>query len=273
MSKDDNIYSILSDLGVDGSSDDDDDLENWIKTKKPEPKTTRRHVRTTNRYSDVNSYINKRRPKATKDKHKHMLCKSTISGSTCQYGSKCLYAHSLSEQKLDGVRDRALKLIRGEIDGKTINIFQERDLYKALLTLCEMCSKCKEGRCTGGYNCREGACDKSLVVCSANLNKGHCNNPNCDKVHLTEKGLKPYFDYIIESQNMRLASRPSHGTLLTSDFFKKIKESKRENNIGELDDLDDLDMGYSSDSSADTDGSDGFYIEYDMDRSIFNVSL
>lgn len=268
MSKNNNIYSILSDLGLNDSSDDDD-LENWINTKKKVNKREYKRERHSSGYTELNTYMNKRRVKNVKDKHKHMLCKSIISKKQCHYGQKCLYAHSLEEQKLNKVRDRAFKLIRGDIDASKVNIFQERDLYKTLLSLCELCTKCNEGKCTGGYNCREGAFDKKYVVCSLDLNKGKCTDSDCYKVHLTERGLKPYFDYILESQNMKLSlAKSNQGTLLTSEFFKKIKESKKKQ-----DDIDGLDEDYLSDSSYDTDGSDGFYMDYDINKSIFSITI
>jgi hypothetical protein len=257
-----NIFNILDELHQDDSDDlDDESLNNW---RTPNKILSPRNTHSTNtNYTDIENYINKKKIKLTREKHKHknMLCKNIISKNTCHYGNKCLYAHSLDEQKMSDIRKKAFQLIGGEIDATTVNIYINRDLYKTLLSMCDMCDKCSTGNCTGGYNCREGVYDKKYVVCRSDLNNGTCDNENCKKKHLSKMGLKPYFKYILESQKEKYTKEhdTSIGTLLTADFFKNIKISNPHMSLDDNEDQTDL----TSDSSD----------EYNLESSIFEVNL
>lgn len=263
-----NMFSLLNDLGLNNNdsdnSDDSIDAAKWITVTSNNDGTNnktqldKKHI---NEFIEINNFINKKKIKPKKENHKKLLCKNMISGKVCKYGCKCLYAHSLEEQKLDEIRDRAYKIIKGEIDASSINIHLERDLYKVLLTLCEICPGCKDNSCTGGFNCKHGACTEEYIVCGADLNNGTCNG-NCGKIHLTSKGLKPYFSHIMEFQKKKFNTfipKVNAGTLLTTDFFKKIKDSKNE----ESDD-------YLSDDSYDTNSDTS---DIDFDTSIFKIKL
>lgn len=266
---DNNIFNILGELHLDDDLDDDS-INNWITPNKTlsSPHSTYSNDNTS--YTDIGNYINKKKIKE-KHKHKNMLCKNMISKNTCHYGNKCLYAHSLEEQKMSDIRKKAFQLISGEINADTVNIYVNRDLYKTLLSMCDVCEKCVDGKCTGGYNCREGVYDKKYVVCRSDLNNGTCDNINCSKNHLAKKGLKPYFKYIFDSHkdrytrekhtkenNMKDNDTPT-GTLLTTDFFKNIKISNPHLSL--------------DDNADNTDMNSELSDDYNFESSIFEVSL
>jgi hypothetical protein len=62
---------------------------------------------------------------------------------------------------------------------------------KDLLTYTKLCQNCINNKCTGGYNCKFGACLEKFVICYDDLNYGYCNTDNCNKIHLSKRNLKP----------------------------------------------------------------------------------
>ena len=263
-----NMFSLLNDFGINNdsdNSDDSNDAKKWITVTNNSDNANDQKYNSDKKHSaefiEINNFLNKKKIKPKKENHKKLLCKNVISNKTCKYGSKCLYAHSLSEQKLDEIRDKAYKIIKGEIDVSGINVHLERDLYKVLLTLCEMCVGCKENNCTGGYNCKHGSCSSNYIICGVDLNNGSCEG-NCGKVHLTDKGLKPYFNHIMDFQKKKSTTfipKTNVGTLLTTEFFKKIKDTKN-------DDSDD----YLTDDSYDSDDNES---NIDFETSIFKIKF
>jgi hypothetical protein len=257
-----NIFNILDKLHLDDDLDDES-INKWCTPAKTLPSPHSIYPNDNISYTDIGNYINKKKIKLTREKHKHknMLCKNIISKNTCHYGSKCLYAHSLEEQKTNDVRKKAFQLVGGEIAAETVNIYADRDLYKTLLSMCDICEKCADGKCTGGYNCREGVYDKIYAVCRSDLNNGTCTNVNCNKKHLTKKGLKPYFKYILDLQKEKHAkdNDTPAGTLLTVDFFKNIKISNPHLSLDDNADTTDMNSEMSDD--------------YNFETSIFEVSL
>jgi hypothetical protein len=212
----------------------------------------------TEEYIDISAFGSKKK-KQKKENHKRILCLNIITKKNCRYGTKCLYAHSLEEQKLNEVRHKAYQIIKGKHDLSNVNIFHDKELYRTLTLLGDVCPGCKKGNCTGGYNCKHGSFSEEHTICNIDLNNGSCSG-NCGKQHLTKRGLKPYFSYIMESQKKRMANnKPNIGTLLTADFFKKLD---KDSSIDTTDCL-------SDDDSIDSDslGEEGF------ETSIFLVPL
>lgn len=263
-----NIFNILGELNISDSDDSENESVNdWIIPPKKISSTGDISQNNYTSYVEIENYMTKKKNKLRKEKHKHknMLCKNIISKHTCHYGNKCLYAHSLTEQKISDVRKKAFQLVGGELDAAVINIYVERDLYKTLLSMCDMCEKCAEGKCTGGYNCREGVCDKKYLVCRADLNSGTCDTENCTKIHLTKMGLKPYFKYIIDQQAEKQVyyGGESVGTLLTADFFKKMKILNSKENAQNCPRYFDIDY------DTELDAPDNYI--YDFESSIFEI--
>ena len=58
-----------------------------------------------------------------------------------------------------------------------------------------MCVKCVNNTCIGGYNCKLGSCVEKYCICVNDLNTGICKIPNCRLIHLSKRGLKPYYRY------------------------------------------------------------------------------
>lgn len=122
---------------------------------------------------------------------KKIICKNIITNGSCVYGNKCLYAHTLDDQNVDKIRKIAYDIIRQKTDCKNVNILTNRQLYETFKILSNVCEQCEMNKCTGGYNCKHGACKNEYAICLSDMNKGVCNK-TCNKIHLTDLGLIPY---------------------------------------------------------------------------------
>lgn len=122
---------------------------------------------------------------------KRLLCNNILVFGNCSYGDKCAYAHSLHEQKKDKAREKAYELISDCLNGADYvvdnDIYDDDELLKTLISLCKVCANCEENRCTGGYNCKFGACDKKFQVCGTDLDDC-CHDIDCKYVHLSNIG-------------------------------------------------------------------------------------
>lgn len=137
---------------------------------------------------------------------KKILCNNMIESGSCPYGIKCVYAHSLDEQNIDANRRDAYSILTST-DKISVDLQRDLYLYRSLLGLTNMCEKCSKNMCTGGYNCKFGACAKKYHVCIKDLQTGDCME-KCGCVHLTDRGLKPF--------------KSNNGTLLTTEFFSAM---------------------------------------------------
>ena len=131
--------------------------------------------------------------------HKKLLCNNIVNGDKCMYRHKCIFAHKLSEQKIDYSRELAIKMINKIEDLSFIDIYNNRQLFYEMVVLTKECKNCINGKCTGGYNCKFGTCVKDLKICYDDLICGKCENAIDTKtkcclngIHLTEKKLIPY---------------------------------------------------------------------------------
>jgi hypothetical protein len=147
---------------------------------------------------------------------KKILCKNIINEGKCIYGAKCLYAHSLDDQNIDRNREIAYQMIKKDDELSHINLSKNDKLYNSLITLSKLCEKCEKGECTGGYNCKYGACKSTFVVCLVDLNKGTCNE-KCNKVHLTGKKLIPYGISLINEKSVNTPVSEE-----TTKFFEEM---------------------------------------------------
>jgi len=124
--------------------------------------------------------------------YKKTLCKNMGMYGSCVYGSKCKYAHTLKDQNIEPIRKQVLDYINNNEDLTHINLVEDKKLYFELLTLTKLCYLCNDNKCSGGYNCKNGSYDKSIIICIVDLNKGNCDNNECNKIHLTKRGLIPF---------------------------------------------------------------------------------
>lgn len=160
--------------------------------------------------------------KQKNDNYKKILCKNINNIGRCIYNNKCLYAHSLEEQNIEPIRSIAYNMIKKKDDLSHVDLSKSKHLYNHLQALSKLCQHCDEGTCTGGYNCKHGACDKIYVICQTDLNKGTCEGA-CGKIHLTTKGLVPYGVSIVK--NMKTKITVPKATVINEEFFKKLSQN------------------------------------------------
>lgn len=161
-----------------------------------------------------------------KDNLKKILCFNMINNGYCNYGTKCLYAHDLSEQKIEPDRLSVYTLIKGTNDLNNINLLTDEKLYNNLLQLTKICVSCFRNLCPGGYNCRNGTIHPKYRVCYDDLVYGNCKKPSCSSIHLTNRGLICYNQ---QKKNKR-----------DSEFFGRQSDINKDNKIIEITDNSEL---------------------------------
>jgi|SRR3989344_1450700 len=122
---------------------------------------------------------------------KTSICYNMLFKGECNYNEKCNFAHSLKEQHLVPNKKYVYDLLKSTKSLENIDLHTNDTLYKELLILCKLCIKCSNKKCTGGLNCRYGACLQQYVICEQDLKYGNCKLEH-DLIHLTKRGLKPY---------------------------------------------------------------------------------
>lgn len=156
--------------------------------------------------------------------YKKMLCNNIIKENECSYRYKCMYAHSLDEQKKDTIRERAYNVFT-DTNLSYINLQKDKELYEALMTLTNVCNKCNIDVCPGGYNCKYGAINYKYKICANDLTTGTCNNIKCKSIHLTQKGLIPYSKNNDVLYNFRLNDVKNDSDSDTNDSLSCPDES------------------------------------------------
>ena len=150
------------------------------------------------------------------DNVKKILCYNILNNNKCSYGDKCMFAHSLNEQKKDNYREFIINIILKNNDLSNINICSDTKLFNELLIFAKECKNCLIKKCNGGYNCKYGTCESNLKICKNDLITGKCKkelnitNFSCiNGIHLTEKKLIPY--------NLQLYTYPNTNFLLSCE--------------------------------------------------------
>jgi hypothetical protein len=168
------------------------------------------------------------------DNYKKIMCKNMICDLVCIYNENCLYAHTLEEQKIDTVRSVVYDMVKKSDDLSHIDLLNDKDLYSNLLILTKLCYNCENKICNGGYNCKHGACNKKYVVCYTDIVKGYCNG-NCDKNHLTKKGIIPYGARLIKNNKLKTYSyNKTYNSF--KDTNKKVNKDKEKEITTDSDD-------------------------------------
>ena len=156
---------------------------------------------------------------------KRLLCFSLINEEKCKYGKRCIYAHTKEEQIIDDSRQKAYDLLKADDLSKVT-----MEEYTLLLSLVHLCEKCLENKCTGGYNCRNGAHSLEVKLCKRDFCTGTCNLNDCPNViHLPNKGLVPYNKYI------NLLNRTSN--IVESDYLALSSNTYDSSTDEELDNI------------------------------------
>jgi len=161
---------------------------------------------------------------------KRLICFSMINNEECLYDDRCIYAHSLEEQLIDPARKTIYKIVLDEHLMNTFPsfVYETEYVYNQLMFVTYLCKKCKDNKCTGGYNCKHGANLNELKICRNDLMAGQCTNDTfvmvisksiIDKIldgatydvakyvacrdghHLTHRGLVPYNKYKQQLEN------------------------------------------------------------------------
>jgi hypothetical protein len=127
------------------------------------------------------------------NKTKRILCYNIIKGKECQYGDKCLYAHSLEKQKIDPIRKKIYTILKGDNNLKNINLIKDKALFQTMTQLTKVCFHCSKNNCHGGYNCRNGSINPKYKICYDDVMYGNCKNKKCFSIHLTNRGMMPYY--------------------------------------------------------------------------------
>ena len=172
---------------------------------------------------------------------KKLLCYNIVNYSKCLYKNKCLFAHSLEDQKKDTIRQYLYDMVYCMEDLSSINIYNDKTLFDELIIYTKECKNCINKKCPGGYNCKFGACSKDIKICYNDLMSGKCFNivkqenknnliiKRCiHGVHLTEKNLIPYYlrmpiDFnsgeflLLKSNNINYNSKNNIISLLIND--------------------------------------------------------
>ena len=161
---------------------------------------------------------------------KKILCNSFFKGEKCQYADKCLYAHSISQQKIDDIRKKAYDIIQNEFDLSYLDLGNKNDtdsteLLLTLILLTKICYDCTNKKCAGGVNCKFGVYNKSLQLCYEDMMNGMCNENFCNKIHLTKRGFIP----INKNKDSKKTKKKNNGVYiprpieLNDDFFQSDK--------------------------------------------------
>ena len=135
--------------------------------------------------------------------YKKMLCYNKLKSGECKYGKNCMYAHNLKEQRVESIRDKVYKIIKYKTDLSEFDLLNGsgKELYSTFISLTRVCTYCLGRKCTGGYNCRNGAINHDYKICYQDLVYGRCVRQDCESIHLTDQGLKCYSDQKNEELN------------------------------------------------------------------------
>jgi len=172
---------------------------------------------------------------------KKLLCYNIVNYSKCLYKNKCLFAHSLEDQKKDTIRQYLYDMIYCMEDLSSINIYNDKILFDELIIYTKECKNCISKKCPGGYNCKFGTCSKDIKICYNDMMSGKCFNITKQEnktnftikrcihgVHLSEKNLIPYYlripiDFnsgefnLLKSHNINYNSKNNIISLLIND--------------------------------------------------------
>jgi hypothetical protein len=154
---------------------------------------------------------------------KRLLCCNQLNNGSCIFGDRCVYAHNISEQKVDKLRKEVYDIIKSNTMLDYIDFIKNSKLYDTMIHLTKICSNCSLGKCAGGLNCKHGAINQNYQICNNDLQTGECNNNNCGAIHLSIRGLIPYNDQKNTHTKKDIMIKRTCNVpriLLTDDYFK-----------------------------------------------------
>ena len=180
--------------------------------------------------SNFDKKIIKKEPKI----YKKTMCKNIVNHGNCNQGQNCHFAHSLNEQYIITERKAIYDIINGTYDLSNIDLNKDKQLYENLKILTVLCNKCVEKHCSGGYNCRDGSYSKKYQICLRDINYGFCNDQNCDLIHLSKRGMKPFYKkdeissaqtIVVEQDKKKEDDNILIGKLISSNDFSDSDDS------------------------------------------------
>lgn len=165
---------------------------------------------------------------------KKLLCYNIVNNCKCVYKNKCMFAHTLEEQKKEPLRQFIYNMLYVWDDLSNINVCDDTNLMDELLIMTKECKNCINKKCPGGYNCKFGVCVRENKICYNDLMYGKCYNMLMEKnhngmiiykcihgIHLTEKKLIPHNQRMLSDLN----------ALETNFFIKHNMNFNSKNNI------------------------------------------
>jgi hypothetical protein len=144
--------------------------------------------------SEQYNFVTYKKKKKNNFKNK-ILCFNMLNNNKCSYENKCMYAHSLQQQYVEPERKKVLNLLKlDNLSG--IDLLNNEIITDNFKILTKLCNECINNLCPGGYNCKYGACNKNILICNNDFEKGDCKNfvenfKCINGYHLTLKGLIP----------------------------------------------------------------------------------
>jgi hypothetical protein len=178
--------------------------------------------------------------------NRRLLCNSVTSDGNaingrgnfvCYHGPSCTYAHSLEEQQID---EKKLSIYRAILDQDyTSQIVTDpashTDIYHGFISSSSICERCYAGECTGGYNCRNGACCHDLLICRNDILFNQCKE-EVNMIKLSPKMIKKFCNFHLaatypccpKGHHLSIRGVPNYGVYL-------IQSEKQEHLLTDLD--------------------------------------
>ena len=169
--------------------------------------------------------------------YKRVLCDNVLTIGTCNYSDKCVFAHSLEEQRVDTNRKIAYDIIKMDSDISNLDLIKNKQLYNTFVHLTKLCTGCVKGNCQGGYNCKFGSCCKEYQICYTDFLYGTCDKKNnCRALHLTDRNFIPYTKqkelHLNNTWNSYVRPSQQNKPSRTRSVNRKIRAAKPKYDLG-----------------------------------------
>jgi hypothetical protein len=145
-----------------------------------------------------------------KNNIKKLLCYNIVNNCKCVYKNKCMFAHTLDEQKKENLRQYVYDIIYEKEDLSDINLLEDKNLLEEIIIFTKECKNCMNKKCPGGYNCKFGVCLRENKICYNDIMNGKCYNITNETIvngikivrcihgiHLTERKIIPYHQRLL----------------------------------------------------------------------------
>lgn len=173
---------------------------------------------------------------------KRILCNNMFLIGNCSYGSKCVYAHSIEEQRIDPIRKDVYAFIekiscctQSELTKLFYTLKEQysNELFITLSQLSHLCYGCVNKKCLGGYNCKNGALDEKYLVCYEDLFLNGCTNDKCTMHHLSKYIISQQQNNANKQNNDELQECNEHYNYNQQDDYDQYDDNEK-NEVGSL---------------------------------------